>query len=38
VKRASFLVNGDGLGRGDDRQRKLTIVLVHGAWARPMTK
>jgi len=27
-----------GWGRGDDRQRKLTIVLVHGAWAGPMTR
>jgi hypothetical protein len=38
VKRASLLVDGDGLGRGDDRQPKLTIVLVHGAWAGPMTR
>jgi hypothetical protein len=38
VKRLSLLVDGDRLGRGDDRQRKLTIVLVHGAWTGPMTR
>jgi hypothetical protein len=38
VKRLSLLVDGDGLGRGDDRQPKLTIVLAQGAWAGPMPR
>jgi hypothetical protein len=27
-----------GWDAGDDRQRKLTIVLVHGFWAGSMTR
>jgi hypothetical protein len=38
VKRASLFFDGDGLGRGDDRQHKLTIELANGAWAGPMTR